>query len=96
MLNVARGIVVVMFCLALVGLQPRTVLGADTASGQPDTTQAAPGEKAVQPKAAGCPKMEDGSCCAQCQGSAAQAPKGEAAAPMDCPCQRAKQAGKES
>ncbi|MBP1688858.1 MAG: hypothetical protein H6Q33_5001 [Deltaproteobacteria bacterium] len=96
MLNVSGRIAVVMFCLALAGLQPRTVLGADTASGKQDTTQTAPAEKAAQPNAAGCPYMESGSCCAECQGTAAQAPKGEAAAPMDCPCKRAKQASKES
>lgn len=97
MLNLSRRIVVVMFGLALLGLQPRTVLGADTAAGKQETRQAAPGEQPASPHAADCPQMDSGSCCAECQGGAAHAPKGEAAAPMDCPCQRAKQqAGKQS
>ncbi len=94
MLNVSRRIALVMFWLMLAGLQPRTVLGADPVSGKPDTSQTAPGEKATEPNAVGCPHMESGSCCAECQGTAAQAPKGEAAAPMDCPCKHEKQAGK--
>lgn len=97
MSNVLRRMVVVMFCLGLVGLQPQPVRGADAASGKQKTTQAAPAQQPVQQKPAGCPHMmEGGSCCADCQGNAAQAQTGGAAAPMDCPCQHAKQAGKES
>jgi len=97
MLTSSRGVLVVACWLAVIALQPRVLRAADAASGQKETTQAAPAEKPAQQKPPGCPHMEEGgSCCAECQGNAAQAPKGEAAAPMDCPCQHAKQGGKES
>ena len=95
MLTFARGLLLATCCLVVIGLQPRTLLAVDAASAQAGTTKAAPAEKPDQPKPA-CPHMESGSCCAECQGNAAQAPKGEAAAPMDCPCQHAKRDGTES
>jgi hypothetical protein len=97
MLTSSRGLSVAICWFAVVALQPRALLAADAAAGPKNTTQVAPAEKPAQHKPAGCPHMEGGgSCCAECQGNAAQSPKGEAAAPMDCPCQHAKQAGKES
>ena len=94
-MNGLRGFLVAMCWLATTVLQPAVLLAGEAASEHQDTTQAAPADKSAEADAA-CGHSDTGSCCIPGQeNAAATPPKPEAAAPVDCPSQQAKQAGQD-